>query len=168
MAIAAMLIARHWASDTVTAEQIEISTSPSSKVVTFRGMAPGDSTASTITMSNNGDSQLRYAIASSATNDDGKGLRDQLQLIIRAVDPTADPPCHDLDGALLYSGKLGGSNGVLVGDTAAGSQSEGRTLDPGASKTLCFQVSLPPDTGNTYPGAVTTATFTFGAESDRE
>jgi hypothetical protein len=45
---------------------------------------PGDSGSQTVTVSNTGTGDLRYAMTSSATNADGKGLRGQLALTVEA------------------------------------------------------------------------------------
>jgi hypothetical protein len=128
-------------------------------------MAPGDSITDDIVVTNAGSLQLRYAITSTATNADAKGLKDQLTMVVNTVDVTTPgTPCDDFDGTQLYSGDVDGSTGAIVGDTTAGSQAGDRTLAASASETLCFRVSLPSATGNAFQNATTTATFTFGAE----
>lgn len=144
---------------------IDISTNPTSAVVTFSAMVPGDSVTSDLVVTNAGTEQLRYAVTSTATNSDSKGLKDELDLTIRTIDVTTpDSPCNDFDGTSLYSGDLdSGAGGLLIGDPAQGADTGDRLLNASANETLCFRVELP--SGSTGPqGASTTATFTFSAE----
>jgi hypothetical protein len=55
-------------------------------------------------------------------------------------------------------------NGASFGNPAQGAQAGDRVLAGGASELLCFQVSLPLSTNNTFQGATSLATFTFDAE----
>ncbi len=140
-----------------TTGTVDIGTSPASALVTYSNMMPGDTANGTLTVSNSGTAQLRYAMTSSSTNADAKNLRDQLTLTIK----TQGTSCAAFDGTTLYTGAL--SAGAF-GNTAAGAQAGDRTLDAAASETLCFRVNLPSSTGNAYQNATTTATFTFDAE----
>ena len=152
-------------SNTFTTGTIDISTSPASALVTFSTMAPGDSITDDIVVSNAGTLELRYAITSSATNADAKGLKDQLVLTIKTIDVTTPgTPCDDFDGTQLYTGDLDSTAGALVGSNAQGSQADDRTLAASTNETLCFRVDLALSTGNAFQDATTTATFTFDAE----
>ncbi len=143
---------------------VDISTAPTNAPITFSNMAPGDSTTPPLVVSNIGTSELRYAMITSATDPDGKGLRDQLQLTIRTIDVTTPAtPCDDFDGTLLY-GPAGALSAGAIGSNAQGAQAGDRVLAAGASETLCFRVELALATGNGYQNATTTATFTFDAE----
>jgi predicted ribosomally synthesized peptide with SipW-like signal peptide len=137
---------------------IDISTNPTTALVTFTNMAPGDSTTQGLTVTNGGTLALRYAMTTAATNTDGKGLKDQLVLTIKTK--TANP-CSTFDGTQLYTGAL--SSGA-IGNPAQGGQSGDRTLAASANEVLCFKVELPSSTGNAFQNATTTATFTFAAE----
>ena len=152
-------------SNTFTTGTIDISTSPASALVTFSTMAPGDSITDDIVVSNAGTLELRYAITSSATNADAKGLKDQLVLTIKTIDVTTPgTPCDNFDGTQLYTGDLDSTAGALVGSNAQGSQADDRTLAASTNETLCFRVDLALSTGNAFQDATTTATFTFDAE----
>jgi len=151
--------------NTFTVGSVDISTDPTTALVTYSAMLPGDVTTAALDVSNDGTLDLRYAISSSATNADSKGLKDQLVLTIKSVDATApETPCDDFDGTQLYTGDVDSSDGKLVGDSTQGADSGDRNLVASASETLCFRVSLPSGTGNSYQGATTTVTFTFDAE----
>ena len=151
--------------NTFTTGNIDISTSPTSSLVTFSGMMPGDVTTQALTVSNAGSGQLRYAISASATNADAKALKDQLVMTINTVDVTTPgTPCDDFDGTQLYTGDLDGTAGVLVGSSAQGAQAGDRVLDASNNEVLCFRVSLPLSATNAVQSAATTATFTFDAE----
>lgn len=152
-----------------TAGTIELTQSPSSALVTFSNMLPGDSVTSPLVLSNAaGSSALRYAISAAATNGDAIALKDTLVLQIKTIDVTEpETPCNNFDGAGLYAGDLDSTAGKLVGDSTPGQHSGDRTLAATASETLCFRVSLPDTTGNSYKLATTTATFTFDAEQTK-
>lgn len=148
-----------------TVGSVDLTASPSSALVTFSGMMPGDKSTGALTVSNSGTAALRYAITSAATNADAKNLRDQLALVIRTVDVTTPAsPCNDFDGTQLYTGDLDGTTGALVGSTAQGADAGDRTLAASANEVLCFRVTLPSTTTSTYASAATTATFTLSAE----
>ena len=151
-------------SNTFSTSSIDIATSPTSALVTFSGMVPGDAVTNPLVVSNNGTMQLRYASSSSATNADALALKDALTLTIKTIDVTTPgTPCDDFDGTELYTGDLDASAGLLVGDPAQGADSGDRVLAASASETLCFKVELP-GSATGPEGAATTATFTFDAE----
>ena len=139
---------------------VSIGVSPSSALIALTGMLPGDSTTGTLTVSSTGNSTLRYAISTAATNPDGKALRDQMALVIKTKD-TNTAGCGNFNGTQLFNGTL--ANGA-VGDPAQGGQAGDRSLAGGASEILCFRATLPGSTGNAFAGAATNATFTFSAE----
>lgn len=121
---------------------------------TATGIMPGDSGSQTITVSNTGTGALRYAVSTSATNADTKGLAAQMTLTVKAgTCPGA--------GANLYSGALGSA---ALGSIAPGAQTGDRAVAAGASDQLCFAWSFPIASGNAFQTAATTATFTFDAE----
>jgi hypothetical protein len=136
-----------------TTGTVDLTTNPAT-MFTVSAMMPGDTGSATLTVANNGTGQLRYAMSTAATNADGKALRDQLALTIKAG---ACPGA----GANLYSGAI---SAAALGSNAQGADTGDRTLNAGASEQLCFAWSLPLATGNAFQGAATTATFTFDAE----
>ncbi len=115
---------------------------------------PGDSGEQTITVTNNGTAALRYALTTSATNADDKGLASQLDLTIR------EGACPS-SGTALFTGKVGSA---AFGDPTQGADDGDRDLAAANAEDLCFAWSLDLGTGNAYQGAATTATFTFDAE----
>lgn len=144
---------------------VDLTTAPTTALVTFTNMAPGDSITDDVLVTNAGSMALRYAISSSATNADALGLKDALTLTIKTIDVTTPgTPCDDFDGTQLYTGDLDdGAGGLLVGDAAQGADPGDRAIATSSNETLCFFVELP--LGSTGPqGASTTATFTFDAE----
>jgi hypothetical protein len=142
------------ATGTFTTGSIDINTNPSA-LFTVLAIFPGDSGSASLTVSNGGSGQLRYAMTTAATNADGKGLRDQLQLTVLAG------TCPGGGAPLYGSGAL---SGAAFGNPLQGAQAGDRTLNAGASEDLCFAWSLPGTTGDAYQAATTTATFTFSAE----
>ena len=149
--------------NTFTTGTVDISTSPTSALVTFSGMAPGDQVTNPITVTNAGTLQLRYAATSTTTENT---LAAQLDLTIKSGVTTCTNAGFGVDGTVVYAtGDLGNTSAInLIGNPAQGSQGGDRTLNASASEVLCFNVSLPSSTGNTYQGLTSTATFAFQAE----
>jgi spore coat-associated protein N len=153
------------AANTFTAGTVSISTNPTTALVTFANMAPGDQVTAPIVVTNGGSLDLRYAVTSLATNPDTKALMSQLVLTVKSGVTTCTNAAYSADGTQLYNGALGSVPGInVMGDPAQGSQTGDRSLAPAANDTLCFHVSLPIGSGNSFQGATTTATFTFAAE----
>lgn len=152
--------------NTFTTGTIILETNPTTALVTFNNMAPGDQVTAPIVVTNNGTLQLRYAVTSVATNTDNKGLRSQLVLTVKSGVTDCSNSGFGNSGTQLYSGVLGsdspGTN--IIGNPAQGEQAGDRTLNAGNNETLCFNVSLPLGTSNAYQNATTTATFSFQGE----
>jgi spore coat-associated protein N len=153
-------------SNTFSTGTVDISTSPASALVTFSDMAPGDEVVNPITVSNAGTLELRYAVTSTTTEDT---LAAQLDLTIKSGVTTCTTAGFDTDGTVVYAaGDLGSTTGVdVIGDPTTGGQAGDRTLAASGSEVLCFKVSLPSATGDTYQGLTTTATFAFQAEQTK-
>lgn len=148
-------------SNTFSTGSLALTTSPTSTLVTFTNMAPGDQVTAPLTITNTGTLQLRYAMTSSSTNTDSKNLATQLTLNIKSGVTTCTNAGFGGSGTSIYDGMLGAA---LFGDPAQGQQAGDRSLNGGAGETLCFNVSLPSSTGNAFQNATTTTTFTFAAE----
>jgi spore coat-associated protein N len=154
--------------NTFTTGTVIISTNPTTALVTFAAMAPGDEVTAPITVSNTGTLDLRYAISSVATNADAKGLKDQLVLTIKSGVTTCTNAGFGASGTVEYTGDLDdGVTGRLVGNAAPGPDTGDRALTAGTGEDLCFNVSLPIGTGSAFQAATTTATFTFAAEQTK-
>jgi hypothetical protein len=153
-----------------TAGTVVISTTPTTAAFTVANMAPGDQATAPITVTNGGSLQMRYAITSTVTNADGKGVGAQLQVTIKSSVTTCTNAGFGGSGAIINNGGAAGPLGSLagtldlVGDPTTGNQAGDRALAAAANDVLCFNVSLPAGTGNTYQSATTTATFGFIAE----
>jgi spore coat-associated protein N len=145
---------------------VDISTSPVSALVTFSDMAPGDEVVNPITVSNDGTLELRYAVTSTTTEDT---LAAQLDLTIKSGVTTCTTGGFDTDGSPVYApADLGSTAGIdVIGDPTQGAQAGDRTLAASATEDLCFKVSLPSSTNNTYQGLTTTATFDFQSEQTK-
>ena len=153
--------------NTFSTGSVIISTNPTTALITFANMAPGDQVTAPITVTNGGTLALRYAISSVSTNVDTKGLKDQLALTIK----TGVSACNNIDwvtdGTAIYTGDLDSSAGKLVGDAATGQDTGDRALATTVGEVLCFHASLPLATGDAFQLASTTATFTFAAEQTK-
>lgn len=149
--------------NTFSTGTLDISTSPTSALVTFTSMVPGDQVTNSITVTNGGNIQLRYAVTSTTTED---VLAAALDLTIKSGVTTCTNAGFGVDGTVVYAtGDLGSTTGVnVIGDPAQGSQAGDRTLNAGANEVLCFNVTLPTSAGNSAQGLTTTATLAFAAE----
>lgn len=133
--------------------------------LTTSNLVPGDSVTDDVVVENDGSVQLRYALSTSSTNADSKGLRDVLTLTVKTIDSTTPAsPCNDFDGTSVLAATALGASAAGFGSATAGAQAGDRNLSAAANETLCFRVTLPSATGNAYQSATTTTTFTFDAE----
>jgi len=145
--------------NTFSTGSVDITTSPTSALVTFSGMTPGDKVTAPLTVSNQGTLQLRYAMSTGITG--STTLSDGLTLAIKSGVTTCSNAGFGTDGTSVYSGTL---TAGAIGSNAQGSQAGDRTLNASASEILCFQVQLPSNAASSLQGLSTTATFTFDAE----
>jgi hypothetical protein len=146
--------------NTFSTGSVDISTSPTSALVTFTAMTPGDKVTAPLTVSNAGTMQLRYAMSTSISG--STTLSDGLTLQIKTGVTTCTNAGFGTDGTSIYgSGTL---TAGAIGSNAQGSQAGDRTLNASANEVLCFQVALPSSAGSSLQGLSTTATFTFDAE----
>lgn len=154
--------------DTFTAGSVALtaasSAAPFSAAVS--NLVPGDVVVAPITVQNTGTLALRYAVASSVTNADGKGLGAQMALTVKSGVTTCTVAGFNSDGTVVYGpdGQLGTTGGIDILGTTAAFPNGGRALAAGASEALCFQVSVPAGTAATFQSAATTATFAFVAQ----
>ena len=149
--------------NTFTTGTVEISTTPTTAVVSFSTMAPGDRVTAPLVVRNDGTLALRYSFLSTTTED---LLAAQLDLTVKTGVTTCDNTGFSSSGTVLYgAADLGSTGGTKVlGDAAPGQSTGDRTLDASTSEILCLSVALPSATGNAYQGQTTTATFRFDAE----
>ncbi|MFM2105110.1 MAG: hypothetical protein RL338_142 [Chloroflexota bacterium] len=136
---------------------IVIGLGPASTTIAVANMAPGDTTAGQFVVRNAGSLRLRYAMTSSSTSGDGKGLASVLVATIR----DRGTSCAAFDGTVLYSGALAAA---AFGSASPGEQPNDRALDPATEETLCLRIALALTTGDAYQAASTSTTFSFAAE----
>jgi hypothetical protein len=138
---------------------VDISSSPTSALLSLSAMAPGDKVTAPISVSNAGTLQLRYAMTTSISG--STTLSDGLTLAVKSGVTTCSDAAFGADGTSVYSGTL---TAGAIGNPVSGSDTGDRTLNASASETLCFQVSLPTTATNSLQSLSATATFTFAAE----
>lgn len=148
-------VAGTWTAGTVAID----ATTPGTEIWEVDSVMPGDSGSQTVNVENTGTAELRYSMTTSATNADDKGLRDQLQLTVK--EGTCPSTGASTGTEVVAAGPLGSA---AFGNPSETNGTGDRTVAAGDNEDLCFEWSLPLDTGNSYQGASTTATFTFGAE----
>ena len=140
-----------------TTGTIALSLNPTTALLASSALMPGDTVNGSLLVTNGGTAQLRYAMSSTSTNADAKGLAAQMTLTVK----TLGTSCAAFDGTTLYNAAL---SAATFGSNASGAQAGDRTLAAAASETLCFRASLPLASGNGFQNAATTTTFTFDAE----
>ena len=153
-------------SNTFTTGTVDISTSPTTALVTFSNMAPGDSVTDGITVTNAGSLALRYAITSTTTENTLAAQLDQT-IWDEAEEADAGTACNATAPATVLYGPadLGSTTGInVVGSPTQGAQAGDRPLSAAANEVLCFRVALPLATGTAFQALTTTATFAFQAE----
>ncbi len=145
---------------------MSLTTSPTTALVTFSTMAPGDQVTNPITVTNAGSLDLRYAVTSTTTEN---VLGGQLSLTIKSGVTLCTNAGFSATGTVLYGpAALGNTTAVnVVGNPATGSQAGDRALTAGTNEALCFSVTLPSASTNTYQGLSTTATFAFVGEQTK-
>lgn len=145
-----------------TTGTLDVAASPASAVFNVASMAPGDDEYAALTISNSGSLAMRYALSSSTTENT---LAAQLDLEIKTGVSSCDASGFSSGTTVYGAGDLGSTSGInLIGDPTTGAQSGDRTLAASANEALCFKVSLPLATGNSFQGTTTTATLTAAAE----
>ncbi|MFC1936013.1 TasA family protein [Chloroflexota bacterium] len=146
-----------------TTGTLDITTNPTTALITFSGMAPGDEVTNPITVTNDGTLEMRYAVTSTTDED---VLAAQLDMTIKTGVSTCTNAEFDTDGAVVYGpedlGSVAGTD--VVGDPTQGADTGDRTLGASANEVLCIQASLPLATGNTFQGLTSTATLAFASE----
>jgi predicted ribosomally synthesized peptide with SipW-like signal peptide len=150
--------------NTFTTDSLDMSTSPTTALVTFSDMAPGDEVTAPLTVNNNSSNlELRYAVSSTTTEDT---LAAQLDLTIKENVTTCTDAGFDTDGTVVYGpADLGSMLGInVIGDPTTGADAGDRVLAASGSEDLCFNVELPLTTDDAFEGLTTTATFTLDAE----
>src|ERR1700741_1871022 len=114
--------------NTFSTGSVDITTSPTSALVTFSGMTPGDKVTATLTVTTQGTLQLRYAMSTGITG--STTLSDGLTLAIKSGVTTCSNAGFGTDGTSVYSGTL---TAGAIGSSAQGSQAGDRTLNASAS-----------------------------------
>ncbi len=142
---------------------VNLDTSPTTGVISFSGMVPGDQVTAPLTVSNTGTADLRYSVTSATTEN---SLAGQLALTVKTGVTTCNSAGFAGSGTIVYGPAALGNTLPLaiLGNAAQGAQAGDRSLAVGANETLCFNVSLPIATGNAFQNLSTTATFTFASE----
>lgn len=120
----------------------------------MNAMKPGDTRYAPLTVANTGTLPFTYAMSTSASNVDGKNLRDQLTIEVRLVANTAACNQAGFNASTTTLAPQGALSAAAI---------TGRSLAASASEVACFRVALPSTVGDAFQGAATTATFTLSA-----
>jgi len=131
---------------------------------------PGDRETGSITVTNAGTMDLRYAVTGSNVGDAALPVAMNLRIGLRGG-ASCDFPYHNADGTTttltddtqLIATTL--NTTALIGNPAQGPDAGDRTLTTASpTEVLCFAVVLPDTAGNPLQGLNTTTTFTFDSE----
>jgi len=150
-------------SNTFTTGTVDISSSPTTALIAFSAMAPGDQVTAPITVTNVGTMQFRYAVTSTTTEN---VLAAELNLTIKSGVTTCTNAGFSATGTVVYAtGDLGSTAGInVIGNPAQGSHAGDRVLAAAVNEILCFNASFPLAATNASQGLTSTATFAFAAE----
>jgi predicted ribosomally synthesized peptide with SipW-like signal peptide len=120
-------------------------------------MVPGNSMAGTLVIKNNGNVPLKYTGATTANNNDGKNLAGNLTARVTLGTTTGTSPAITCTGTAIA-----GSATTAIGALTTPK----RQLAPGASETICVEVTLPAAAPGSVQGGKTDVIFTFTGTSD--
>ena len=153
--------------NTFSTGDLDISTSPTSALLSLTNMDAGDVVTAPLTVSNDGSLELRYAGVSETTEN---VLAAEMHLTIKVGVTSCTDAGFDLSGTVIYGpGPLGSTVGApLFGDPSQGLDAGDRVLAGGTNEVLCFHAHFPSDAGDAFAGLSTTATFRFNAEQTHE
>jgi predicted ribosomally synthesized peptide with SipW-like signal peptide len=122
-------------------------------------MVPGNSTAGTLVIKNNGTAPLKYTATSSSTPAVLSGAM--------TIKVTGDAAATGSGSSATCAGAaLPGSAGTIGGATGSSLLGTGRLLAPGGSETICIQVTLPANAPSSLQGTSSDVSFTFTGTSD--
>ena len=131
---------------------------------------PGARETGSVTVTNAGTMELRYAVTGSNVGDAALPAAMNLRIGLRGG-AGCDFPYHNADGTAttltddtqLIATTL--NTTALIGNPAQGPDAGDRTLTTASpTEVLCFAVVLPDTAGNPLQGLNTTTTFTFDSE----
>ena len=152
--------------DSFEAGTLDITASPARAALSLVSMAPGDQITGTLTLSNEGSLQARYAMRLISTED---RFASALKMTVKTDVTNCDNGGFSADGEVLYGpGEAGAIDGIpAFGDPMSGPDHGDRLLNPAAQETLCINVRLPISIDNSLQNASTTITMEFVAEFAR-
>ncbi len=124
-------------------------------------LKPGGTAYKRITVTNDGTSQLRYAVTATSTS----ALSAKLVMNVALIASGSSCSSSTYGAGTVVSGTdltFGASTALnVIGDPATGAQTGDRVLAVSAADNLCLRLELPTGTGLGYSGRGSTATTTF-------
>ena len=127
-------------------------------------MVPGNSMAGLIVLKNAGTAPMKYTVASTATDADGKHLAAALTVVMTTATAVTGTAPATTCGGTTISAASPSLNGSLV--TTPQPATPGVGLAAGSSQTVCVQVSMPANAATGLQGATTDVVLTFTGTSD--
>ncbi len=158
------------------AGSISLTTAPTSAIwIAVVDQVPGDTATGSLTVTNDGTAELRYAVSGSVTDATlAAGMNVRIGLEGPDGGNACEFPYNNTDGTLvtlvddvpLFAGTL--NTALLIGNATQGQDGSpgggDRTLIAAANEILCFSVVLPLSASNTLQTLSNTTTFTFDSE----
>jgi predicted ribosomally synthesized peptide with SipW-like signal peptide len=124
-------------------------------VFSSAAMKPGDVLVAPVQINNTGDLSVTYRMATAVT---GTGLGAALTVEVRRGATTCQ-------GTTSSGGTVVSEGSTTLTNTLTISQGQLAAAAPSNSETLCFKISLPAGTADSYQGKTAQTTFTFTAEN---
>lgn len=153
------------ASNVFTAGTVDITTAPATSIISMSNMAPGDAQYGTVTVTNSGTLEHRYALRASVKNTGPGALSDAIMVTVKENVTSCSAAGFAATGITLA--QQGPLTALAIGDPARGQQAGDRIMGAQQQETLCIKAELPAGASDQVQGSATTATFTFSAEQTR-
>ncbi|MEM9608230.1 MAG: hypothetical protein AAGA99_12465 [Actinomycetota bacterium] len=144
------------------AATVDIAAGRVSSDQSFENLVPGETIHFGLEVRNDGDLPLRYTLA--VVSGDG-ALAESLQASLRLTNAGCSAATYATGAVIDAPDRLGDGEPLRIfGDPTTGPQPGDRLLRVGRSETLCFEVSVPIDAGNSLQGRRSVQTYVFDAE----
>jgi hypothetical protein len=150
----------------ISGGEVDLSARPVTAALDLPGMAPGDRVTQGVVVANRGSRDLRYSVSILPTRAASDDLASRLLLTVKVGVTDCSDQGFGRDGTVLFGPRdmrTAARLGVL-GDPSHGAQRDDRMLQPSQSETICTQVVLDLNAGNSLQGASTKGGLVFQAE----
>lgn len=130
--------------------------------LSMTNMAPGESTAESVTLTNSGTTPFTLSATAAATGSDANALVSQVTMLVRLADTATSDVTYPRQETCSTAGTVT-YNDQAVTTTPVTVVAGPVTVQPGDSTTVCVRLTLSPSAGNTLQGKTYTPSFVFTA-----